>query len=254
MFKTLALLFAATVMVAFASYTAETQVVTDGLVSYWSFEGGDITDQVGTNDGIMVGDPETVAGHVGANAMKFDGNDAITFAMDGFPTGNEARTWSGWFKREVSDGGASQYIASYGIWDDKGRGYGVATRGGDMIFIAQWGLDTIGPTVSLGEWHYVAAVYDGAGTNIIYLDGEEVTNNDLGESINTPVGSGAIGANPNPDEFMEGLIDDVGLYNRALTADEAAQNYEALGGLESATSVDAAGRLTTTWAKMKRSR
>ncbi len=255
MFKNLALLFVVIMVVAFA-YTAEAQVVTDGLVSYWSFEGGDITDKVGTNDGTIVGDPEMVAGYIGANAMKFDGDDAVAFAMDGFPTGNDARTWSAWFKREVTDRGTSQYIAAYGIWDAKGRGFGVATGrlSPEQIFIAQWGLDTDGPTVSLGEWHYVAAVYDGAGTNIIYLDGAEVTNNDLGEPIDTPMGSGAIGANPDPGEFWEGLIDDVGLYDRALSAEEATQNYEALAGLESTTSVDAAGRLTSTWAKMKASK
>jgi hypothetical protein len=65
------------------------------------------------------------------------------------------------------------------------------------------------------------------------------------------MGNGAIGANPDPNEFMEGLIDDVGLYNRALNAEEATQNYEARAGLESMTSVEAAGRLTSTWAKMK---
>ncbi len=249
MFKSIAVLFVVVVAVAFA-ITAGAQVVTDGLVSYWSFEDGDVSDQVGTNDGTVVGDPETVAGHVGANAMKFDGDDAITFPMDGFPTGNEPRTFSAWFKREVSDGGASQYIAAYGTWDGKGNGFGVATRGGDQIFIAQWGLDTVGPTVSLGEWHYVAAVYDGTA-DIIYLDGAEVTNNVLGEPINTQMGNGAIGANPDPNEFMEGLIDDVGLYNRALSAEEATQNYEARAGLESMTSVETAGKLTSTWAKMK---
>jgi len=57
--------------------------------------------------------------------------------------------------------------------------------------------------------------------------------------------------NPDPQEFMEGLIDDVGLYNRALSADEALQNRAAVGGL---TAVEAAGKLTTTWAKIKASR
>jgi len=251
MFKSFALVFVVIMIVVFA-YTAETQVVTDGLVSYWSFEGGDVTDQVGDNDGTIVGDPEVVAGQVG-DALRLDGQgDAVTFPTNGFPTGNAAMTWSAWFQREVSDRGASQLIVTYGPWTGPGLCFGLGTRNNDKLFMAQYGpvFDTWGPVVSLGDWHYVAAVYNGNQNNTIYLDGEEAGNRDLAQAPQVAEGDGAIGGNmPSLNELWVGLVDEVGFYNRALSEADARQNWEAgLAGVE------AAGKLTTTWAKIKASR
>ena len=48
-------------------------------------------------------------------ALKFDGNDNVTFPTNGVPTGNSPMSWSAWFKREVTDGGGVQYIATFGF-------------------------------------------------------------------------------------------------------------------------------------------
>ena len=52
-------------------------IVTDGLVSYWTFDEQDITDNTvkdvwGNNNGTIVGEPKIVAGQVG-DALQFDG-------------------------------------------------------------------------------------------------------------------------------------------------------------------------------------
>ncbi len=47
-----------------------------------------------------------------------------------------------------------------------------------------------------------------------------------------------------------GMIDEVGVYDRVLTADEMAQNAAATTGL----AVDAKGKATTTWAGIKAAR
>jgi hypothetical protein len=254
--KSIMLFFVMVGLAAFA-FVAEAQVVQDGLVSYWSFEGGDVTDRVGDNNGTIVGDPEVVAGKIG-DALKFDGDDTVTFPTTGVPTGNSPMSWSAWFKRdEVTDGGAVQYIATYGIAGCCGQFFGIGTRGGDMVFMTQWGgqFDAIGPVVSVGDWHHVAAVYNGSQNDTIYLNGEEVFSKDLDEAPNlVDTNTGAIGSNsgnpddpekPDPSEFFEGLIDDVGLYNRALSADDVAQNFLAT------VAVEPAGKLTSTWADIK---
>ena len=248
MFNKSIILFFVVVGVATFAYTAEAQVVRDGLVSYWSFEGGDVADMVGDNNGTIQGDPEMVPGRIG-DALKFDGQgDSVTFPAVGVPTGNSPVTWSAWFKREVTDGGAVQYIATYGIAGCCGQYFGIGTRGGDQIFVTQWGggFDVFGPVVSLGDWHHVAGVYNGNQNDTIYLDGEMVASMDLDEAPDfVDTHPGAIGSNPDPGEFFEGLIDDVGLYNRALSADEVAQNFLAT------VAVERAGKLTSTWANIK---
>ncbi len=263
MFNKSIILFFVVVGVATFAYTAEAQVVRDGLVSYWSFEGGDVADMVGDNNGTIQGDPQIVPGRIG-DALKFDGQgDSVTFPGVGVPTGNSPMSWSAWFKREVTDGGAVQYIATYGFPHCCGRFFGIGTRGGDMVFMTQWGggFDVFGPVVSLGDWHHVVAVYNGSQNDTIYLNGEMVTSADLdGVPDLVDTNAGAIGSNPgihpgphetadgkpgDPGEFFEGLIDDVGLYNRALSADEVAQNFLAT------VAVEPAGKLTSTWADIK---
>ena len=53
------------------------QIVTDGLVSYWTFDDGDIEgdtvkDVWGDNDGTIVGNAQMVDGKIG-KALEFDG-------------------------------------------------------------------------------------------------------------------------------------------------------------------------------------
>jgi hypothetical protein len=242
-------------MVAF--HTAAAQIVEDGLVSYWHLDNLDVKDAVGPNDGDVIGRPKLVDGKYG-KALSFNGQvDSVSFDNKGFPTGNSAMTWSAWFYREVSDAGAVQYIATSGIAACCGQFFGIGTRGGDMVFMTQWGgqFDAIGPVVSVGDWHHVAAVYNGSQNDTIYLNGEEVFSKDLDEAPNlVDTNTGAIGSNsgnpddpekPDPSEFFEGLIDDVGLYNRALSADDVAQNFLAT------VAVEPAGKLTSTWADIK---
>jgi hypothetical protein len=61
------------------SHNGNTAPVTDGLVSYWTFDKQDIAgntakDVWGKNDGTIVGNPKRVAGRVNG-ALEFDGSD-----------------------------------------------------------------------------------------------------------------------------------------------------------------------------------
>ena len=58
---------------------ADGNVVTDGLVSYWTFDKQDISNNTvkdvwGENSGTIVGNPTVVSGQVG-DALEFDGSD-----------------------------------------------------------------------------------------------------------------------------------------------------------------------------------
>jgi len=57
----------------------------------------------------------------------------------------------------------------------------------------------------------------------------------------------AIGSNSDGGENFEGFIDEVGLYDRALNADEVMQNYEA----KLIFAVNPADKITTTWGNIK---
>ena len=76
------------------------------------------------------------------------------------------------------------------------------------------------------------------------------------KTLNTVLGIGKIGAlwNGIEDEeaFTFGLIDEVSVYDRTLSADEVKQNYDT--DTQAATAVDSAGKVALTRGGMKLSR
>ena len=60
---------------------AVTQIVTDGLVGFWSLDessivGETVKDMWGDNDGVMIGAPEVVDGRIN-QALSFNGEDNL---------------------------------------------------------------------------------------------------------------------------------------------------------------------------------
>ena len=67
------------------------------------------------------------------------------------------------------------------------------------------------------QWHDIGLVYDGS-SKYLYVDGSEVAKDDLPPLLGND-GDLYIGAGKNlePGSFFSGLIDDVRIYNRAIT-------------------------------------
>ena len=281
--KELALLLIVTSLVAFAFYAAEAQqqplaIVSKGLVSYWTLDeikkgakGTEIVeDIVGENDGIVNeqgSNPKPVEGKYG-NALRFDGiQDFIRLGTKKLPTGNSGMTISAWIFKGKKGHPAGHHVVCFGVWDCCGTGFSVSTfvgqrRLNNRLSMGQWGGDfgLNGPEIALGEWHHVAAVYDGAKKNLLYLDGVEVGAKELEKEpdvnlgpIGGKGGEGAvIGTDTRLDSimFFEGVIDEVGIYNRGLTPDEVRRNATS----PQIFAVEPAGKLSLTWAKIKTSR
>ena len=79
----------------------------------------------------------------------------------------------------------------------------------------------IGGNVGAGVWHHAAVTYDGS-TLILYLDGNQVESMPLTGAVDMApipvmVGSQPPGAGP---RFFDGLLDDVRILQRAMTASE----------------------------------
>jgi hypothetical protein len=77
-----------------------------------------------------------------------------------------------------------------------------------------------GGSLVLNSWAHVAATYDGSMLRV-YLNGTEVASQPRTGAIDTSTGPLRIGGNSIwPGEFFNGLVDDVRVYSRALTAEE----------------------------------
>ena len=100
------------------------------------------------------------------------------------------------------------------------------------------------------EWHHIAGTFDGKALKI-YLDGAVVGELEYGGEIPENELPVAVGKRVNPEQhFMDGMIDEVGIFNRALTEKEI---KKAMEGISSFLVVEPQGKLASRWGKIKTS-
>jgi Icc-related predicted phosphoesterase len=207
--------------------TANNKPQSAALIGYWSFDTDSdsiATDASGNNNGRLHGSPKYTTGVTG-NAIIFDGTaDFIKISAKSKKWRNlKQLTLMGWFYRE--DGAE----AVTGI--DKAQNYRLTARAVNGTS-AKWKfsvVDNKGKFHSLttpkaannNEWHHLAGTYDGK-TLKLYIDGVEVKSRDDVFKIRDAGGSFEIGRRDGV-KYFKGKIDEVRVYNRALTKNEIIQ-------------------------------
>jgi len=249
----------------------ESQVVEDGLVSYWSFDNADVRgnivkDLVGGNDGTIVGAPKHVKGKI-SEAFEFGGEpDAIdvTSPANGSLDFGDDKDFSmmAWIKVDKPpelDGGQSTIISKGDgggnariLWKIVGTQLQVTIAneagGGPKI-----DFNSVSDVVD-GHWHHVLFVADRSDATRIYIDGKLDAEGGLSEGTDitteSPLFIGAsVRIGKTTRRYFEGLIDEVGIYKRALTDDEIEWNFNSEG-----LAVSPQKKLAITWGEIKVSR
>jgi uncharacterized membrane protein len=208
------------------------------LVGYWNFNEGSgttVRDNSGHgNNGTIYG--ATWAGGIVGNALSFDGTDDyldVSISNPVLPLGNRPHTIEAWVMPVRNDG--SRGVVYYG------NIYGGMYSGAVRWLYSDWDGDK---GVSCGyyggevatyhfppsnSWQYLVWTYDGI-TNKLYVNGnmrgtstytantQSSTTLRIGRAIN-----GAI-------QYFNGIIDEVKIYNGALSAEEILANYQAIAG------------------------
>lgn len=82
-------------------------------------------------------------------------------------------------------------------------------------------------TINDNTWHHVAAVYDGANVTL-YVDGSSDGSVAKTGNLTTSSRNVRIGARHTTSmgEYFTGIIDDVRIYNKALSASEIQQIHD----------------------------
>jgi len=218
------------------------------ITGIWLFDDGSgntAEDSSGNgNDGTFVGDPQWVEGNVGG-ALEFDG-DYLDLPQLPEQT-NQPLSFTAWIKW------AGSTATVRGIWGYTNvatvnchfeiRAEGMRLRLGD---INKTGMTN--PPV--GQWAFVGFTYDGA-TAIYYLNGIEVDS--LSGATGTICGAesaqGHMMGVSDVGRHFDGLIDDAGLFNIALSEDDIQDLMDnGIGG----SAVSPSGKLASTWAKIKK--
>ncbi len=191
------------------------------LVGWWKFDEANGTtayDSAGSNNGTIYGGATWTTGHING-ALSFNGSNNYVNCGSG-PSNYDNITVSAWMKTTTHGPLVSnRYTAgSYGTW---------YTLFSDVIEIGDntnggYKSLTFNTTTLDGAWHHI--VYTKNGTShVIYVDGsldQQFTSNaDISWSRPLYIGKRL-------SAWFNGVIDDVRIYNRALTANDVALLYQ----------------------------
>jgi hypothetical protein len=215
--RILAILFAALVLTLPVWAVAQ-----DGLVGYWPMNEGSgdkVADASGKGNDGTANDTNWVDGKY-EKALEFDGIASfvdIPYFAEVTPT--EGATMAAWvFPKDTS---RSCVVGQF-------EAYGLALFTGLQLKSVIWGDDWVqaDQTIPVGEWSHLAMTWDvSTGQRTMVLNGELVAERPNAVPVPNVQNNLGIGlwvgwpADWGDDWFM-GIIDDVKLWNRVLTADE----------------------------------
>lgn len=210
--------------------------ITSGLVGWWRFDensGTVAADMSGNgNTATLVGSPSWVSGRV-ANALQFNGtsNYAVVPNSTSLTIAN-AITVMAWVKGPAAGvwqkvvGKGPDATEEYGLYFKPGSGWchiEAGISGGQRLMESG--------TIADNTWHQCVFTYDGT-TMTLYVDGVVTASLAQTGVINTSAESVSIGAEKTSTSqtyYTNAAIDDVRIYNRALSASEIQQIYAGNG-------------------------
>lgn len=213
--------------------------ITAGLNARWPGD-GNANDVAGQNNGTATPTVTYEAAEV-AQGFRFNASDTATSVVRVPNTPSlqpAALTVEAWVKATAAPG-AYKYIVSKSD-DNCSSSYGLYSHGGGLAFYVKTGAGCYGnvqfspdpgPGIWDGSFHHVVGTYDGSFVRL-YVDGAQIGN---GSALSSPIqydstfqnGDLLIGnfvTDPGTSYAWPGVIDDVKIYHRALSADEIVCN------------------------------
>ena len=211
----------------------------DGLVAHWKLD-GNANDSTGSNDGTLVNGPIWTTGQIDG-ALSFSGGDDYVDCGNSFAsvTGSTTKTITAWAMSDISDLSGriitlyrrSDSYSAFVIYPRENNGDDPATWKG-LYATPGNGHKLIDSevTVTAGEWTCLALVQDGSDVHI-YVNGElENSASDAAAPTMSNPPHAVMGTymwyGHGPSASFLGTIDDVRIYERALTDGEVEQLYQ----------------------------
>ena len=210
-----------------------------GLVGYWKLDdasGTSATDSSGNaNTGTLTNGPTWTTGQIGG-ATDFDGTNDYIQIPSNAAYDSTVGTWSFWVKVDTIGGTTPDSILfradPSGSFNGVNMNVNTSFRFGFQVkngsSIAVQGNDSK-ITANDGSWHHVVFVWTqiSGGTNQLFIDGAlsvSAVNSTAWNFNNQAVR--LADATDNYWEILDGKLDEIRIYNRALSADEIAKLYK----------------------------
>ena len=219
---------------------------TNGLVGYWRLGegGGTVAEDLSStgNDGTYTNTPTLGA----TGSIKGDNDTSVTFtaASQEYVTISDNSAYSPATTGDLSveawiKGGATAgHIVTKGNWDDSGSFEWQLNWNSSQGFSAwAWAPDgtQIGrvdsPTgLAQNVWHHLVVIFRQSGNMEMYVDGALTEIDTMGATTDKTSPVEIAARADHFDSWLNGSIDDVAIYNVALTGDQVKEHYLAGGG------------------------
>jgi len=194
------------------------------LVGDWSFEGNAEDSSGNGNDGIVEGATLTNDGKIG-QAYEFDGVNDYILLPDSFGEviNDSTHTLSAWFN--TNDGKPQDVMCFY-----KRARHQFGVNSGRVYYgyyntAGNWIQATIPGTWTTGNWHHLAAT-DNGNTITIFLDGGNPVSVTKAGNVASLNYYNLIGSHSKTNNNFSGTIDEVKIWNRALSPEEIEYIYD----------------------------
>lgn len=214
-------------------------VPSNGLLGWWPFNGNANDESGNANNGTVNGAILTTDRFGVANkAYSFDGvNDCIEIIDNSLMELGNSYSVGAWVKMDSTPNESYTIISKERQLD--ATGYAMIFSSNNTIthaFLNNSNFSTSGSkSVSLNTWHFIVHTYNGT-TITNYIDGiidtsrnftQTHMNSNLnwffGKEFTTPGG----GSSGYTNRYLNGCLDDIGIWNRALTTQEISDLYNA---------------------------
>ena len=196
-------------------------------IAHWKLDdatGFTAVDSIGGHNGTLENGPVwSTSGQIDG-ALRFDGlNDRVIVPHDDTLSLTSAFTISAWIKNESPTMSGTHRILSKessGTNDN----YWLSEQNGQLWFGVGGQFFSPGGSMALGQWYHVAASFDSAAGEVrMYIDGTELLTQSTSVSLTSNTDSIYIGANWQGEKYWDGLLDDVRLYDTALSSEVVAE-------------------------------
>lgn len=214
------------IQVSFGFLATASADVTQNLMAYYPFDGNALdlsgNGQHGTVEGAVLGKDRY--GRAG-RAYQFDGaTTSIEIPVNINPTVHPQLTMTAWVRADNASPIRQVVSHDNGGYD---RSFGIDSRGGGTgwsAFSGSAGVVGFHP-VDVGKWTFLAVVYDQTNKKVrLHVNGTNVYE-ESGE-LGTGWDFTLIGTNPSYNEYFKGAIDDVRIYDRALSSARIQEIYQ----------------------------
>ena len=215
--------------IAFDTIIRRTMSIDDGLVSHYPFNGNANDESGNGNDGTVVGAVLTTDRFGNTDsAFSFDGVDNYVEIPDDsiFDFNDKGFSLALWIKTDATTGKQSERDDIVGKGDATIEGFTISMRYNYPTFFIGDYLSCGGATeLNDGIWHHLSGTRDDANNVVLYVDGKTESRCTNNENVNTNYSMffgkhGTMNAS-----YYDGVIDDIYIYNRALSANEVEMLY-----------------------------